>query len=338
MTTVDIHAHAIVPDALARMVARHPDHGPTLVEDQGRRYLRYPGRERLGPLPEAIFEPAIRLADMDRQRVDLQVIAIPPPNFHYHVPPDVGTDFAVIQNDELIALSDGNPDRFHVFATLPLQDVDASIAEIDRVAEFPRVRGVQFGSNVDGADMDDPRFEPVWAELERLDFPVWFHSDQRSIAGAERLNSYYLQNLIGIPMESTIAAAKLIFGGVLERHPGLRVGFTHGGGFAPYQVGRWEHGWSVRPEPQVNIAETGPRHYFGTLYFDSLTHDAVSLEMLGKRMGWDHVMLGSDYPFDMASTDPVAGVEAVEMSAEEQALVLEGNANTFLRPLEGVPS
>lgn len=336
MTTIDIHAHAIVPAALAEMASSHPDHGPALIEDEGRRYLRYPGRERLGPLPEGIFEPDIRLADMDRQRVDLQVIAIPPPNFHYHVPADVGADFAAIQNDALIALSDKEPDRFHLFATLPLQDIEASLAEIARVVGFSRVRGVQFGSNMNGTDMDDPSFEPVWAELERRNLPVWFHSDQRSIAGAERLNSYYLQNLIGIPMESTIAAAKLIFGGVLERHPDLRVGFTHGGGFAPYQVGRWEHGWTVRPEPKVNITEHGPRHYFGTLYFDSLTHDAISLEMLGKRMGWDQVMLGSDYPFDMASTDPVAGVEAVEMSDSDRALVLEGNAQRFLRPLEGV--
>jgi aminocarboxymuconate-semialdehyde decarboxylase len=336
VTTIDIHAHAIVPAAVAEMASSHPDHGPTLNEEEGRRYLRYPGRERLGPLPEAMFEPEIRLSDMDRQRVDLQVIAIPPPNFHYHVPPDVGTEFATIQNDALIDLSEKYPDRFHLFATLPLQNIDASLAELDRVAGFPRVRGVQFGSNVDGTDMDDLALERVWSELERRNLPVWFHSDQRAIAGAERLNVYYLQNLIGIPMESTIAAAKLIFGGVLERHPELRVGFTHGGGFAPYQVGRWEHGWSVRPEPKVNITNEGPRHFFGTLYFDSLTHDAISLEMLGKRMGWHQVMLGSDYPFDMASTDPVAGVEVVEMSDADRELVLEGNADRFLRPMSGV--
>jgi aminocarboxymuconate-semialdehyde decarboxylase len=333
LTTIDIHAHAIVPAALTEMAASHPDHGPTLVEDGGRRYLLYPGRERLGPLPDGIFEPEIRLADMDLQRVDLQVIAIPPPNFHYHVPPEVGADFASIQNDALIALSDSQPDRFHLFATLPLQDIAASISEIDRVAGHQRVRGVQVGSNINGTDVDDPALEPVWAELERRNLPVWFHSDQRSIAGADRLQTYYLQNLIGIPLESTIAAAKLVFGGVLDRHPDLRFGFTHGGGFSPYQLGRWEHGWTVRPEPKVNIAETGPRHFYGTMFFDSLTHDALSLELLGRRVGWDHVVLGSDYPFDMASTDPVAGVEAVELSAADRALVLEGTAQRFLRPL-----
>jgi aminocarboxymuconate-semialdehyde decarboxylase len=195
---------------------------------------------------------------------------------------------------------------------------------------------VQIGSNIDGTDVDDPSLEPLWEDLERRDFPVWFHSDQRSIAGADRMNSYYLQNLIGIPLESTIAAAKLIFGGVLDRHPDLRIGFTHGGGFSPYQIGRWEHGWSVRPEPKINISETGPRHFFGMMYFDSLTHDPLSLEMLGRRMGWDHVLLGSDYPFDMASTDPVGGVEAVEMSDADQARVLHANAERFLRPLEDI--
>ena len=260
MTITDIHAHAIVPEALRQMAAAHPEHGPTLVEDGGRKFLSYPGRERLGPLPDAIFDPDLRRKDMDRQRVDLQVIAIPPPNFHYHVPPDVGADFATIQNDALVALSEDEPERFHVFATLPLQDVDASVAEIGRVAGFERVRGVQIGSNIDGTDVDHLSLDPVWSELDRLDMPVWFHADQRSIAGADRLNSYYLQNLIGIPLESTIAAAKLIFGGVLDRHPGLRIGFTHGGGFAPYQLGRWEHGWTVRPEPKVNIAYTLSLH------------------------------------------------------------------------------
>jgi aminocarboxymuconate-semialdehyde decarboxylase len=334
LTTIDIHAHAIVPEALKRMAAAHPDHGPVLFEDDGSRYLRYPGRERLGPLPDAIFEPDLRLADMDRQGVDLQIVAIPPPNFHYHVPPEVGADFARIQNDALIALSDKEPERFHVFATLPLQDIEASLAEIDRVASIERVRGVQVGSNVDRMDVDHPSLEPVWTDLEQMDLPVWFHSDQRSIAGADRMSTYYLQNLIGIPLESTIAAAKLIFGGVLDRHPGLRVGFTHGGGFAPYQIGRWEHGWSVRPEPRANIEAHGPRRYFASLYFDSLTHDAISLEMLGRRMGWDHVMLGSDYPFDMASADPVGALERVEMSDEDRSLVLQRNAERFLRPLK----
>lgn len=334
MITIDIHAHAIVPAALRRMVEAHPDHGPTLYREEDRTYLSYPGRGNLGPLPEAIFDPDLRLADMDRQRVDLQVIAIPPPNFHYHVPVDVGVDFARIQNDELVALSDSQPDRFHVFATLPLQDVGSAIEEIERVAAIPRVRGVQIGSNIAGIDLDDPVLEPVWNALVVRDLPVWIHADQRAIAGAERLGVYYLQNLVGIPMESTIAIAKLIFGGVLEDHPGLRVGITHGGGFAPYQVGRWQHGWEVRSEPRANVVDSDPRELFSSLYFDSLTHDPISLRMLGERVGWDHVALGSDYPFDMAAPDPVGALEMAGVDDETRAQVLNGTAQRFLRALE----
>ena len=333
MPTVDVHAHAIVPQALIEMHAAHPDHGPVLVEDGGRSYLSYAGRERLGPLPKAIFDPGIRLADMDTQRVDVQVIAIPPPNFHYHLPAKVGVDFARIQNDGLLALSDIQPARFHVFATLPLQDIAASIREIDRIADFPRMRGVQIGSNVDGIDLDDERFERVWDELETRSLPVWIHPDQRSIAGAERLKSYYLQNFVGLPLESTIAAAKLIFGGVVERHPGLRFGFVHGGGFAPYQVGRLDHGWSVRPEPKQITPDTSPGVYFQRFFFDSLTHDPISLELLGRRVGWGHVLLGSDYPFDMAATDPVGAVDRIGLDPGDRRKVLEENARGFLREM-----
>jgi aminocarboxymuconate-semialdehyde decarboxylase len=334
MTTVDIHAHAIVPEALAEMAARHPDHGPTLIEQGGAKFLNYPGRANLGPLPDAIFHPRLRLADMDRQGVDLQVIAVPPPNFHYHVPATVGRDFAAIQNDALIQLSDAEPDRLHVFATLPLQDIDAAVDEIARVAAVPRVRGVQIGTNINSMDLDEPALSPVWAALAAADLPAWLHPDQRSIAGAERLDDFYLQNLVGLPMDSTIAAARLIFGGVLDRHPALRIGFVHGGGFSPFQVGRWDHGWAVRPASKSVIPHRPPSHYYRMLFFDSLTHDVEALRLLGSRVGWDHVLLGSDYPFDMAEADPVGMVERAGLDEDDLAGVLGANAGAFLRPIE----
>lgn len=331
MPTIDVHAHAIVPAALEAMADAHPDYGPVLHEKEGSRYLRYPGRSSLGPLPAAIFDPDLRLRAMDRQRVDIQVIAIPPPNYHYHVPPGIGVDFARIQNDALARLSDDRPDRFHWFATLPLQAVPASLAEIERVQGHQRMRGVQIGTNVDGVDLDDPGLEPVWETLEQSGLAVWLHPDQRSIAGADRLNRFYLQNMVGLPMDSTVAAARLIFGGVLERHPALRFGFVHGGGFSPFQVGRWDHGWSVRPEPKEHLRDHSPSTYYGELYFDSLTHDRASLLLLGERVGWDHVMLGSDFPFDMAEDDPVTRVEEAGLAPSDMERVLETNASRFLR-------
>lgn len=332
MPTIDVHSHAIVPETLEAMSAAHPEHGPTLYQEGGLRFLRYPGRSNLGPLPDAIFEPHRRMEDMDHQRVDLQVIAIPPPNFHYHVPARVGADFARIQNQALAGLSATAPDRFNWFATLPLQDVAASIEEIERVMPDRRMRGVQIGTNVDGNDLDDPRFEPLWDVLDEANLPVWLHPDQRSIAGQERLSGFYLQNLVGLPMESTVAAARLIFGGVLERHPGLRFGFVHGGGFSPFQLGRWDHGWDVRPEAREHIPDRAPSSYYRRLFFDTLTHDPASLRLLGERVGWDHVMLGTDFPFDMAEDDPVTRVEEARLSPDDLRRVLEENAGTFLRP------
>ena len=331
---VDLHAHAIVPDALGEMQRAQPDHGPVLIEDGGRRWLKYPHRERLGPLPEGIFDPALRIGEMDRMRVDRQIIAIPPPNFHYHVPTEVGIDFARLQNDGLMSLSDSDPDRFHIFATLPLQDIDASIAELHRVAAYPRTRGIQIGTNVNGTDLDDPSFAPLFDAMQELDLPAWLHPDQRSIAGVDRLTRYYLQNFIGNPLESTIAMGRIVFGGVMDRHPSLRFGFVHGGGFTPYQTGRWDHGWRQRTESKEFLTDVEPSEYIKRFFIDSLTHDPLSLELLGRRMGWDQIVLGSDYPFDMAPDDPVGGVEAVGiLTDEERAAVLCHNADRFLRPI-----
>ena len=330
---VDLHAHAIVPDALMEMQKAQPEHGPVLIDADGRRWLKYPARERLGPLPEVIFDAAERLRQMDEKRVDRQIIAIPPPNFHYHVEPEVGVDFARIQNDGLLSLSDSNPDRFHVFAALPLQDIEASVAEVERIAAYPKVRGVQIGTNINGVDLDDPSFTPVFSALEERNLPVWLHPDQRSIAGVERITKYYLQNFIGNPLESTIAMGRLIFGGVLDRHPDLRFGFVHGGGFVPYQLGRWDHGWPLRKEAQEFVKDTKPSEYFKRLWIDSLTHDPLSLELLGERLGWDRVVLGSDFPFDMASDDPVGAVEALGLPDDVERGILGENAKGFLRPM-----
>lgn len=263
----------------------------------------------------------------------MQVIAIPPPNFHYHIGGPAGVDFARIQNDHLVNLCETQPERFHAFGALPLQDIDASLREIERIAGFRLVRGVQIGTNINGMEMDDPAMDAVWEQLEIRDLPVWFHPDQRSIAGADRLSQYYLQNFVGLPLESTIAATRLIFGGVMQRFPSLRFGFVHGGGFAPYQVGRFDHGWQVRPEPKAHLEDTPPSVYYERFFIDSLTHDPASLELLGKRVGWDQVVVGSDYPFDMASTDPVGGIELIAMTDAEREAVFSGNASRFLRPL-----
>lgn len=334
MTVTDLHAHHIVGAALTEMRAAYPDIAPELVEKADGFYLNYPGRPPLGPVPAAMFDVPARLADMARMRVDRQVLAVPPPQLFYHVDRAAAALFSRLQNDAAVEISHENPEKFHIFATLPMQDPEAAVKEVHRIAGFSRVRGVQIGTNVNAVNLDAPELEPVWNALVETDLPVWVHPDQRTIAGADRLASYYLVNLIGNPLESTIAIACLIFGGVLERHPRLRFGFVHGGGFATYQTGRWDHGWGCRTEAQAVITQP-PTSYFGRMFFDTLTHDRDALALLGQRVGWHHVVLGSDYPFDMASTQPVTAVEALQLPAADEARVLSGNAELFLRPITG---
>ncbi|WP_328418454.1 amidohydrolase [Micromonospora sp. NBC_00389] len=327
-TTVDVHAHAIPREMVGAMHDAHPEYGPTLTERENGTYLSYPHGRRSGPLPEGMLEVSARLADMDTRGVDHQVISAAPPNFNYAMPANVGMDFTRLQNDALLATAAKSPARLSVFADLPLQDMAASLDELARVVDDPAVRGVEIGSNVNGRNLDDPDFEPLWGALADAGLAVLVHPDK--VAGSERLTSYYLQNFVGNPTDSTIAIASLIFGGVLERHPALRFCFVHGGGFAPYQIGRWDHGWRCRPEAQTVIS-TPPSEYFARLFFDSLTHDRMSLQFLGERVGWDHVLLGSDYRFDMADGDPVGSVRSLGLDAALEAQVLGGNAERFLR-------
>lgn len=328
MTTIDVHAHAIPRSMITAMQELHPDHAPSLTEREDGYHLAYASGRKSGPLPKGMFDVHERLADMDAAGVDRQVVSAAPPNFNYHVPSEIGVDFAGLHNDALLELAAEAPTRLQVFAHLPLQDIRSSLAEIKRVADEPAVKGVEIGSNIAGRNLDEPELEEVWEALAAAGLAVLVHPDK--VAGADRLTKHYLQNFVGNPNDSTIAIASLIFSGVIERNPELRFCFVHGGGFAPYQIGRWDHGWRCRPEAQTVIS-IPPSEYFATLFFDSLTHDRKSLEFLGERVGWDHVVLGSDYQFDMADKDPVGSVRTLRLSVDDEARVLHDNAKRFLR-------
>ncbi|MBF8184582.1 amidohydrolase [Nonomuraea sp. K274] len=332
MPTIDLHAHLIDRAAIAILNGRFPELCPALSTGPDGYFLTYPGRPALGPVPASMFEVEARLADMDRDGIDRQVVAVPPPQLLYQLDSAAGATCARVQNEAAMEVSRLHPDRIHVFGTLPLQDPEAAVREVAHLAKERRVRGVQIGTNINGGNLDDPALDPVWATLSEAGLPVWVHPDQRTVAGADRLSSYYLVNLVGNPLESTIAMAALVFGGVLERHRALRFGFVHGGGFTPYQLGRWDHGWSRRSEPRRHIART-PSEYVERMYFDTLTHDDTALAFLGARVGWERVVLGSDHPFDMATPDPVAAVRRLGLPEREQAAVLGGNAARFLRAI-----
>jgi aminocarboxymuconate-semialdehyde decarboxylase len=326
MPILDAHAHVISPSAVERLREALPDTAPVFEDRPGGRFLVYPSGRESGPLPAGMTDLSVRLADMDRQGIDVQLISPSPPQFGYGLRGQDAVRHAQIVNDGSIELAERAPTRLLVLLTLPLSEPARALDELARLGDHPLVRGVELGANVHGAGLDDPSFEELWTELERRRFFVLVHA---APAETPQLARHFLRNLVGNPTDSTIAIASLIFGGVLERHPDLSLCFVHGGGFAPYQIGRWDRGWQLREGLRKHLPHP-PSTYLPRLYFDSLTHDTASLRFLGERVGWDHVVLGSDYCFDMASDDPVADVRRLGLAPADEERVLSGNLQALL--------
>jgi aminocarboxymuconate-semialdehyde decarboxylase len=330
MPVIDVHAHFVSQDMVEAVAATRTASPPLFIHDEHGRSLQVGAKRRIGPMPEAVSNAAVKIDDMDRQGVDVQLLAVPPMLFGYEQTLEASVEISRAVNLGLIETASHRPDRFQVLGNLPMQDAAASVEEARRLAAEPLVRGVQIGSHVEDRHLDELMFEPVWQALEDLDLAVLVHP--YAMAGVGGLRRYYLGNLVGNPAESTVAVAALIFGGVLERHPGLRFVFVHGGGFAPYQIGRWDHGFEARAEAREHI-DRHPSEYMNRLYFDSLTLDALSLELLGRRVGWDHVVLGTDHPLDMGETDPVGALRVLGLPAADEQAVLSLNAEVLLRPV-----
>ena len=227
-------------------------------------------------------------------------------------------------NDAIYGLTKEHPGKFVGMGTLPMQNVDLAIAELRRCVRDLGFKSIQIGSSVKGVQFDDPRYLPFFKECEELGVFILFHPAFRDDKGM--FSKYYLTNFYGNPLGTAMVIASLIFGGVLDKCPGLKLAFTHGGGFFPYQLGRLQHGYEVREEPKVNGAKS-PEKYMHQLYFDSILFTGKQLRFLVEMAGADHVMMGTDYAFDMAETAPVdfirnAGLEPAQVNA-----VLTENAN-----------
>jgi aminocarboxymuconate-semialdehyde decarboxylase len=257
----------------------------------------------------------------------MQVLAPTVFTFFYQHEPALGLSCAALQNDEIAAEIRRHPGRFLGIGGVPLQAPELAAQELRRAITTLGLSGAMIGTHVRGRNLDDPALAPFWAEAERLGAFIFIHP--HGGAGAERLGAYYLKNLVGLPFETTIAGASLVFGGVLERHPGLKICLSHGGGFLPYQAGRFRHGYEVRPEAKINL-ESPPDQSIARLYYDTILHSKPTLEFLISSAGADHVLLGSDYPFDMGNLDCVARVAALAIPAQQRDLILGGYADRLL--------
>jgi aminocarboxymuconate-semialdehyde decarboxylase len=326
--TIDIHAHVMSMEAqeLTRPYFT-PDKDPFFhysspATDASNKRL-------MAEITPKLSSAEVRLRDMDRMGVDIQAISVAPPQYFYWTEPDLGVRLARIQNDNLASIVRAHPDRFVGLGTLPLQDVDASLVELDRVVGELGFNGVEICTSVNGSDLDDPRFEPFFRRAEELDILIVMHPN--GFSDGERLADYYLINTVGMPLDSTVSIARLIFGGVLERHADLKICVVHGGGYIPFYPARFDHAYRMREDCREHITRP-PSTHLRQLFFDTMIFDLDDLALLVARYGADHVLLGSDYPYDMGDPDPVGFVSGLErLDDKELALVLGGNAARLLK-------
>ncbi len=322
----DVHAHAVPPRLVDRL-RQTPEQLGVRLDDQGRVVL---GTFTSRPFVSSLAHVQERLEAMDRQGIDVQVLSGWVEWLGYDLPGDEGARFARAQNEAMAELVRDHPTRFIGMATVPLQDGDLAARVLDEALRDLGLPAVQIGTQVAGRNLDLPSLEPFWSCAEEQGAFVLVHPLQSQVAGAERLEAYYFVNLLGNPFETTIAAASLIFGGVLERHPDLKVCLAHGGGFLPYQLGRLTRGFEVRAEARAHLGED-PRRSFERLYLDTILHDRDGLQALLRLVGADRLLLGSDYPFDMGEEDPVGRVYGLTgLREEERQHILTGNADRLL--------
>jgi len=272
----------------------------------------------------------VRLRDMDQRGIQYQAIASFSNLYLYDAPGEIGAELLAIQNDSIVAAARANPDRFVAMAGLPLQDVERALAEIERIAAIPEVAGIQICTNITGRNLDEEEFEPVWQALEASDLAVLVHPYGPGPVGKERMSRYHLVNLVGNPLETALAIGSVVLSGIGERYPRLRFCFVHGGGFMPYQLGRWDHAWRLRDDTRARI-DRAPSEYAARYFYDSITHDPRSLRFLAERFGWSQVVIGTDYPGDMSVTWPLDALAAAGLDGGDLDAVRHDNARRFLR-------
>lgn len=329
---VDVHAHVLLP-GLQQLVAEADPQG---FGAQQELEVRRNGPESMAASGKMIKErwPQLtdldrRLADMDAQGVGVQLVSPSPSHFYYFAGEDLALQLVKAANEAVREFVDRAPERFHGLGLVPLQHPGLMAEALEHAVMSCGLLGVEIGSfaATPGEDrttveLSDPRLEPFWSAAEELGALVFLHPFGCSLD--ERLDRYYLANTVSQPAENAVALSHLIFSGVLDRHPELKVLAAHGGGYLPTTLGRSDHAWRVRPEAR-GCAES-PSSYLKKLYFDSLVHSPAELRALVAAAGPEQVLLGSDYPFDMGSERPVAEVLEARLPGEDQARVLAGNA------------
>jgi len=323
---IDIHAHYF-PQAYFDLFNSEGQRYNTEFRMTERGFFFKTPIESNGPLPAKFIDLKQHLADMDAQGVAVQALSLTGPMV-YWADGEFSHKLASTWNDAAVAAHQANPDRFVVLATLPMLDPDRAVDELNRVSKLPGVRGVYMGTNIEGRDLDDPLFEPIFTRIEALALPVFLHPLAADLGG-KRLQPYSFTNMVAFPLDTTVAACHLIFGGVLDRHPNLVIVLPHAGGVLPNLIGRLDHGWNVIPAAK-HCAQI-PSAYLHRFMYDTIVHSKPTMEFIISQVGVERIMLGSDYCFPVGYDHPVENVEELHLSPEQRKMILGGTAAKILK-------
>jgi aminocarboxymuconate-semialdehyde decarboxylase len=329
---VDVHAHLIVPELL-RGVAGGESWRPRVWREDGAQLVELDGRLIRSAVDEFVDVEVILAREAERG-IDAVLLCPWVPLLFAEVEPATGLERCRIQNEALAAVARARPGRLAALGAVPLQDPVLAGAELEAVLAAG-LAGVEVPASVGGAYLGDPRFEPFWEAAARLRALVFIHPTTRGFDDPA-LAGHYLWNTVGNPLETTICAAQMTMAGVMERHPQVRVLLAHGGGALPALRGRLRHAHSFQPEASAGLREPPPESVRRFL-FDTVTHDPELLRALIDFAGPDRVLLGTDYPFDMADPDPAATVRACGLDPADEAAVMGGNASALLGLEEVAP-
>ena len=325
----DVHSHWLPAEYFEMARAGECGDEVKIINVNGKEMLEFGGEYLDGkrvyhrlPMQTEYDNWDIRFSQWDSMGLGKVIVSIQPMSFHHNAPVEFAKKIHGLLNDALARAQAKYPNRIQGIGSLPLADVDTSVKELHRVMEELNLKGIQIGTNVCGISVGDKKFWPIYEAAEKLGAFILIHPND--VAAVDRLGNYYLKNLIGNPLETTITAANLIFAGVFDDFPEIKICLSHAGGLLPYVIGRFDHGWRIRPECRHLINK--PSSYLNKFYYDCISHSPESLRLLANYVGAKQLLLGTDYPLDMGLTDPIGALMEAGFSQEDTEAILQGNA------------
>jgi aminocarboxymuconate-semialdehyde decarboxylase len=327
MKKIDIHSHFLPRECFNTPENKSRKFRPSIIRDPSGKEFMYLDGIQINPDIEQLFDPERRIQDMKKAGYDMQALS-PLPIFYYSADVETALSLCREENEAIAGMVKDHPDSFIGLASVPMQNTTMAVKELEYAVKKLGLSGVEINTNVDGKNLDEPEFLPFFAAAQEMDVPVFLHP--HFIAGAERMKKYYMTNLVGNPLDTSIAIASIIYGGVLEKLPKLKLIFSHAGGNIPYIRGRIDHGYKVIPECH-NAIPRPPSEYLKLMYFDSIAHYGAALNFMIGNQGIDRIVMGTDYPFSMGDLDPVNSINKIHLSKQDSEKIMWSNAAALFK-------